>query len=195
MTDIVLNPISSGYNVQRINANFEILEEVINEEVLHTVGGNNVMRQDLDMNNHSLLNLSTNPNDPDSLITIEQGDLRYYNVLGDTLNGPMDVNGQAVFGLRTPVNPSEPVRKDNLDAEIEARTAADSYLQAQISGTEPLAASAFSAISWHDQTIITSVTIPENKNAWSFGPTMTIADGQEVTISDGSFWTIANGEV
>lgn len=58
-----------------------------------------------------------------------------------------------------------------------------------------LEASAFSEISWHGQVIQNSVSIPDNMNAWSFGPTMTIAPGQEVTIGKGSFWTIANGQV
>jgi len=86
-------------------------------------------------------------------------------------------------------------KEDNLQQEIQARKDADAHLQAQISAAEPLEASAFSPISWHDQSIENSVTIPPNKNAWSFGPTMTIAEGQAVTVSEGSFWTIANGEV
>jgi len=72
--------------------------------------------------------------------------------------------------------------------------AADANLQAQLTGNVPLEASAFSPISWHEQVINNSVTIPENKNAWSFGPVMSIASGQSVTIGEGSFWTIANGE-
>lgn len=78
--------------------------------------------------------------------------------------------------------------------EIANRQAADANLQGQISDGEPLEASAFSPISWHSQEVASSVTIPENKNAWSFGPVMTIADGQSITIGDNSFWTIANGE-
>ena len=50
-------------------------------------------------------------------------------------------------------------------------------------------------ISWHPQTIEHSVTIPENKNAWSFGPVIEIAEGQAVTVPVSSFWTVANGEV
>ncbi|MNQ05916.1 hypothetical protein D3C85_186570 [compost metagenome] len=53
--------------------------------------------------------------------------------------------------------------------------------------------SAFSMISWHDQVITNSIIIPDNKNAWSFGPTITIALGQFVTVGTDSFWTIANG--
>lgn len=206
MTDIVLNPISSGYNVQRINANFEVLEEVINEQVLHTVGGNNTMLQALDMNGYPLLNVRIDPNDPGSLLTLEQADLRYYNVSGDTLTGSMNANGQSIVNLPVPVVASQPVRKDQLDTERAERVAsdisirsdyaaADANLQAQITGSIPVEASAFSPISWHDQSVDNSVVIPANKNAWSFGPTMTISPGQTVTIGTNSFWTIANGEV
>lgn len=195
MTDIVLNPITSGYNVSRINGNFERIEEAINEEMLHTVGGNNTMLQALDMNGNAILNLATDPDNPDSMITVGEADLRYYNVEGDLLTGPMDVNGQSISNLAMPTLPHQPVRKDQLDTEAAARADADSNLQAQISGGAPLEASAFSPISWHDQSIDNSVTIPDNKNAWSFGPTMTISPGQVVTIGAGSFWTIANGEM
>ena len=87
------------------------------------------------------------------------------------------------------------VTAQNFADERQARQDADANLQSQISGGTPLEASAFSPVSWHDQTIENSVTIPPSKNAWSFGPTMTIEEGQAVTVSEGSFWTIANGEV
>lgn len=217
MTDIVLSPITSGYNLSKINSNFVKIATVINNDVLHLEGGNNTMQQDLDMNGNSFINVATDVNDPDSLITVGDADLRYYNVDGDTLAGTMNVGGQTITGLKVPTGVSEPVRKDMFDDEVSARaaedasirndftsadaqiiedfTAGDAYLQAQISGGEPLAASAFSMISWHDQVILGSVTIPDNKNAWSFGPTMTIAPGQTVTVGTDSFWTIANGEV
>ena len=79
-------------------------------------------------------------------------------------------------------------------AEVRARQEADDNLQAQISGAAPLEASAFSPISWHKQVVQNSVDIPPKQNAWSFGPTMTIAAGQSVTIGENSHWTIANGE-
>ena len=82
------------------------------------------------------------------------------------------------------------------DDEIEAGyQAGDANLQDQLTGEVPLEASAFSPISWHAQTIENSVTIPENKNAWSFGPVIEIAEGQAVTVPVSSFWTVANGEV
>jgi hypothetical protein len=88
---------------------------------------------------------------------------------------------------------------DSLQSQIvnlyNGYTAADANIQAQLTGEVPLEASAFSPISWHDQVIETSVTIPDNKNAWSFGPSITIADGVSVTVGEGSSWTIADGEV
>ena len=76
-------------------------------------------------------------------------------------------------------------------AEVRARQEADDNLQAQISGAAPLEASAFSPISWHKQEVQNSVTIPPQQNAWSFGPSMAIAEGQSVTIGENSHWTIA----
>jgi len=73
--------------------------------------------------------------------------------------------------------------------------AADANIQSQLAGEVPLEASAFSPISWHDPIIENSVTMPGNKNAWSFGPTITIDAGQTITIGLNSFWTIATGEV
>lgn len=195
MTDIVLNPITSGYNVQRINANFDAIEDTINGEVLHTEGGNNTMNQDLDMNSFAILNLQTDVNNPDSMLTVGDGDVRYYNVDGDLLTGPMNVNNQTVTGLRAATAPTEAVRKQELDAETLARTNADESLQDQLMGVNPPMGSAFSVISWHGQHVTTSIVIPDNVNAWSFGPIVTVDVGQTVTIGAGSFWTVANGEV
>lgn len=206
MTDITLSPITSGYNLSKINTNFNKVENAINDDVVHRQGGNNTMLQDLDMNSYALLNVQVDVNDPNSLITVGDGDARYYNINGDTLAGTMNVNGHVVTGLRLAVQPTEAVRNSQLTSEIAARvagdaallagyTAADANLQDQLTGNVPLEASAFSPISWHDQSVDNSVIIPDNKNAWSFGPTMTISPGQAVTIGSGSFWTIANGEV
>ncbi len=113
-----------------------------------------------------------------------------------------------ISNLGNPVNPQDAVTKSYADSategtrsytdqkvadEAEARAAGDAALQAQISGIEPLPASAFSPISWHPQIIPSSVDIPANVNAWSFGPQMTIAAGQRVQVGEGSFWTIAEG--
>lgn len=193
MTDIVLTPITSGYNLSKINDNFDKIEDVINNDVLHVRGGNNTMYQDLDMNSFALLNAKTDPDNPDSLLTVEEGDARYYNVSGDKLEGPFNANGQVMTGLKAPVNPTDAVRKQEFDGEVNARVVGDASLQDQLNGTNPPMGSAFSIISWHDQVITNSITIPDNKNAWSFGPTLTIATGQFVTIGANSFWTVANG--
>lgn len=195
MTDIVLNNITSGYNVSKINDNFDKIEEAINSNVLHTSGGNNTMHQQLDMNGFAVINAEIDVNDPDSLITVGEADARYYNVSGDTLTGVMNVNNQQVTNLRQSVAPTDAVRKQELTDEIDARVNGDASLQEQINGTNPPMGSAFSVISWHDQHVTNSIVIPDNKNAWSFGPTMTIDPGQVVTIGTNSFWTVANGEV
>ena len=206
MTDITLDPITSGYNLSKLNTNFDKVENAINDDVIHRQGGNNTMLQDLDMNSFALLNVQVDVNDPDSLLTVGDADTRYYNIDGDTLAGTMNINGHVVNNLRIATTPTEAVRNSQLTAEIAARvagddallsgyTAGDANLQAQLTGNVPLEASAFSPVSWHDQSVDNSVTIPANKNAWSFGPTMTISLGQTVTVGTGSFWTIANGEV
>lgn len=114
----------------------------------------------------------------------------------------VDMHGNTFINLQDAVEEQSPVTLAQLNTyvadsagERKARQDADANLQSQISGGTPLEASAFSPISWHDQSIENSVTIPPNKNAWSFGPTITITEGQAVTVSEGSFWTIANGEV
>lgn len=195
MTDITLDPITSGYNLSKLNTNFDKVENAINDDVIHRQGGNNTMLQDLDMNSFALLNVQVDVSDPDSLLTVGDADARYYNIDGDTLAGTMNVNGHVLTGLRIAVQPTEAVRNSQLTDEVSARTAADENFQDQLTGNVPLEASAFSPISWHDQSIDNSVVIPDNKNAWSFGPTMTISPGQTVTIGTGSFWTIANGEL
>lgn len=57
MSDITLGATSSGFNLSNISSNFETIEEVINDEVLHRTGGNNSMQQALDMNSNRILTL------------------------------------------------------------------------------------------------------------------------------------------
>jgi hypothetical protein len=193
MTDVTLTPITSGYQLSKINDNFDKIEEVINSDVLHVTGGNNTMHQDLDMNGFDLLNVNIDPTDPGSLLTVEAADLRYYNITGDTLEGPFNAGGNTMTGLKEAENPTEALRKQEFDAEVEARVEADMSLQDQLNGVNPPMGSAFSIVSWHGQVIENSIAIPANVNAWSFGPTIEIAAGQVVEIGTDSFWTIANG--
>ncbi|BEQ12903.1 putative tail fiber protein [Pseudomonas phage Ep4] len=147
----------------------------------------------LNMNGFPITGLGLAPDDPTAALSKQAADPLYYNVSGDTLAGPMQVAGNQVTGLRVPVGPTEAARKQELDAEASSRAAADAALQAQLTEGALPANSQFSVISWHPQVIPNSVTIPDNVNAWSFGPRMEIAAGQVVTVGGGSFWTIANG--
>lgn len=130
----------------------------------------------------------------------------YYNALNNRIS---NVGNPALGGDATPKSyvdsgisseREERVAQDAalqtaINDEAKQRQDADANIQSQLTGNTPLEASAFSEISWHGQTVQNSVVIPPNKNAWSFGPTMTIAPGQSVTVGDNSSWTIANGEV
>lgn len=130
-----------------------------------------------------------------------------------------DAKGSRISNLSPPVSGGDAVNKDYADeindgtraytdaqiqaeasarhqadiAEANARASADANIQRQLTGSVPLEASAFSVISWHKQTIDNSVTIPDYVNAWSFGPDITISQGQQVTIPEHSAWTVANG--
>lgn len=217
---VELNDITSGYSTGLINSNFQYLEDYINNNLLNKngteTGEPNQMELDLDMNSHSIYNVLTDLTNPRSLINLEDGDSRYLNVSGDTMEGSLTMSGYPIT-VRVAIADNEPARKDELDKERVERKAsdvsinnritqevdqvktdyqaADANLQSQISGGDPLEASAFSEISWHGQVVENSVTIPDNKNGWSFGPTMSVAAGQSVTIGTGSYWTIANGDV
>lgn len=123
MTDIVLVPVTGGSNLSAINSNFDKIEEAINTDVLHLKGGNNVMKQDLDLNGHQLLNHETDLNDPDSLINVGDADARYYNVSGDALAGNMNAAGNKILNLPVANAPHEPMRKNEVDAANAAQDA------------------------------------------------------------------------
>jgi len=115
------------------------------------------------------------------------------------INGDLFVNGKASATESDPNSSNSLVNyregdkryKDPLMQAIGDFQSAITNVQAQISGGAPLEASAFSPVSWHDQVIENSVTIPDDKNAWSFGPVMSISQGSAVTVGEGSYWTIA----
>lgn len=78
MTDIVLNPLASMQTPTLLNDNLQKVEDSLNSDVVHTSGGKNVMLQDLDLNGNNLLNVATDPTNPNSLAKIE--DLGTYGV-------------------------------------------------------------------------------------------------------------------
>ena len=213
MSKVNLPSIPGGYlSLGAMNSRFAAIEAAFENTLSRDGSLPNSMEADLDMNSNLILNIGFDPDNPNSLIPLGEADDRYVNRTGDSMLGDLAMGGYAIT-VRTPVGATEPAQKQQLDAETDARVSADSAihsridgveedyqeadanLQAQISETSPLEASAFSPISWHDQVVSNSVTIPENKNAWSFGPVMSIAAGQVVTIGAGSFWTIAEGEL
>ena len=143
---------------------------------------------------------------PDSVVNFREGDDRYK----EPLESEVIERKQEDSNIRDELRSEESNIRDEFGASdssiiSELRSedssirsefgAADANIQKQLSGEVPVEASAFSPISWHDPIIENSVTIPENKNAWAFGPTMTVGAGQTITIGLNSFWTIANGEV
>lgn len=117
------------------------------------------------------------------------------NVLQSNIDAEQSARVAADAAIINSFQSADSAIHSRIDGVEGAYQAADANLQDQISGGSPLEASAFSPISWHEQVVSNSVTIPENKNAWSFGPVMSIAAGQSVTVGAGSYWTIANGEL
>lgn len=53
-----IKPITSGYNVSKINDNFQSLQTKIDQVTLSSQDGQNVMYQDFDLNNNDLLNVN-----------------------------------------------------------------------------------------------------------------------------------------
>tara|TARA_R110000823_G_C15952958_1_gene502567 strand:- start:43281 stop:45515 length:2235 start_codon:yes stop_codon:yes gene_type:complete len=96
MTDITLRNIASGYNLSKINSNFQDLEAVINDSVLHRYGNNNTMSQELDMNGYAILNLPkpTSPTQPLRLQDLESVELLTLEKVGLTV-----VPGQLVYSV------------------------------------------------------------------------------------------------
>jgi len=177
MANVKLSDVQSGYNRGKINDNFKKLEQAINEEVVQRDGSKD-LKGDLNVNGKRLFNLAT-PVDQNDALTLGGANLRFAD---------KEYVDDEVAAARTYTDVQ-------VGQERSQRISADSFLQDQISGAEPLQASAFSPLSWHDQVIQVSVTIPDNKNAWSFGPVMTLAQDAEVTIGEGSFWTVAEGNL
>lgn len=108
--------------------------------------------------------------------------------------GNLSMNGYQITNLGTPVSSKDAVNKLYVDTlladEAAARTSADTSLQNQISGLAPVLSAERAIVSWHGQSIDNSIVIPDNVNAFSIGPQITVAPGQEVTIGEGSYWNV-----
>lgn len=92
---INLLEIKSGYNVSKINSNFDTLQNLLNNQTLLSSGGQNVMSQNLDMNGWRVLNIQSDPSVPGSMVTFTAGDARYYRI-GDI---PTAVGANDAVGL------------------------------------------------------------------------------------------------
>lgn len=70
---IELDPITSGYQLSKINTNFQKVEDELNNHVLRrdglAIGEDNTMKNNLDMNSHAILNATTDITDDGSLVT------------------------------------------------------------------------------------------------------------------------------
>lgn len=104
MSEINLNDVNSGYNLVKINNNFQELERVINEELLHKVVATpmpNSMQAPLDMNSQHIYNL---PKPTGSTEPLRLKDL--FGDVDDLLGGPVREEfiataGQTVLTLST----------------------------------------------------------------------------------------------
>lgn len=76
------------------------------------------------------------------------------------------------------------------ESEVSARQAGDASLQSQINSGIAVVFSPQSVIQYHSGVITNSVAIPDGQNAWSFGPTIELADGVSVEIGNNSTWSI-----
>ena len=119
---IDLNPIADPTKVGGFNTNFEKIEEEFNENVLRrdgvSPGEANQMEVDLDMNGNNILNVETDLDDPNSLVSLGDADTRYVLVEGDTMTGSLNMGGFGVTNLRTPTQANEATRKDYVDQQV-----------------------------------------------------------------------------
>lgn len=136
---IELNDVTSGYSTGVINNNFQTVEEEINNNVLRRAGISpgeaNHMEVPLDMNSNLILNVLTDVENPGSLITVGEGDFRYVNTSGDSMEGPLYMGGNPIT-VRAPVAGNEPSQKSQLDKESFERKAEDNNLRQAISKLE-----------------------------------------------------------
>lgn len=71
---ILLEDVGSGYNLVKINTNFQLIEDSLNNDVLKReidVGEDNAMRTHLDMNQNKIVNVGW-ALEPDDAVPLEQ---------------------------------------------------------------------------------------------------------------------------
>ena len=110
MSKIDLDQITSGYNLSKINSNFQKIEDTLNQEVLYRknyVGEPNEMRTNLDMNGNKILNVVTGTSPSDlatrGYVDEEVAEERVYvdqqlGLVNSELDTKYDKTGGPVFG-------------------------------------------------------------------------------------------------
>lgn len=110
MSKIDLDPITSGYNLSKINSNFQKIEDTLNQEVLYRknyVGEPNEMQTNLDMNGNKILNVVTGTGPSDlatrGYVDEEVAEERVYvdqqlGLVNSELDTKYDKTGGPVFG-------------------------------------------------------------------------------------------------
>ncbi len=125
---IVLNNVTSGYNLSTINSNFQKIEDYINDKLLARastgVSGEAMMSRSLDMNGNKILNVFVDVNDAGSLLTVGAADTRYYNITGDVLEGDLNAGGFRLTNVGLPLQSSDAVTKGYVDSGIDSNTTA-----------------------------------------------------------------------
>lgn len=190
---ITLTTTTSGYNVQAINDNFSAIQSTLNNNIVWRTGsvaGETLMTRDLDMDGNAILNLGVNLEDDGSVLTLGVADALYVNVDGDTMTGALAMGSNKITGLANGSADGDAATYGQLSDEEEARVAADASLQSQISGATPVLIEERPVVQYHSNTLANSFVIPDEMNAFSIGPQITINPGQTVTLGTNSYWNI-----
>lgn len=111
MSKIELPNVTSGYNLARINDNFQKIEDALNQEVLYRtsyVGEPNEMQTNLDMNSNRILNVTTGDGagdlvtkgyvDQQIAIVADEVDTKY-DKSGGPLTGPIQMGGNDISNI------------------------------------------------------------------------------------------------
>lgn len=145
MSKIELPNVAGGYNLARINDNFQKIEDALNQEVLYRtsyVGEPNAMQTNLDMNGKEILNVSVGSS-PGSLATkgyvdqeiaeertyADQELAKKYDKTGGPVSGNILMQGNRISGLPNGSQPSEPATYAQL---LQVEAPGDSLLRNEL---------------------------------------------------------------
>lgn len=153
MTKIVLQDTNSGYNLSKINSNFDVIEEFINDKVLsrdNPTGDANQMVQTLDMNGQRIINLPapTTMNEPARVQDLLNASIGILPILPATLinvapgHGIASTNVQSALyeladdttALTTSLASEVSARTTAVTNEAATRATTDTGLQTSING-------------------------------------------------------------